>query len=226
MPAEVLAVEAVAADLERVGRGADRPGLRLGRDLRAVDVEAQRRAVVRQTRVGPGVGASAPPAPYDRRVANRAECAAARRRAPAGRGRLEVVVVVALVDHVAPGADTVEGLTHASSVIPRRSAARSASGTLTRALVPLKVSALPYFPAAPGRVRDRPVVAGARRIRRPSSPTLRRTRRPRRAPVSPIYRLGRGGQSTSRQPRVQARASINVPKREPPLVSTGMQPHI
>ena len=42
---------------------------------------------------------------------------------------------------------TVDGLTHASSVIPVVSRNDAESGTITRALVPLKVRALPYLPS-------------------------------------------------------------------------------
>ena len=43
---------------------------------------------------------------------------------------------------------TVEGLTHASSVIPLERCSEAASGTVTSALVPLNCSALPYLPVA------------------------------------------------------------------------------
>src|SRR6476619_7927731 len=42
---------------------------------------------------------------------------------------------------------TVDGLTHASSVIAVVKRSEAASGMLTRALVPLNDSAVPYFPA-------------------------------------------------------------------------------
>ena len=41
---------------------------------------------------------------------------------------------------------TVEGLTHASSVIPLDRCSEAESGIVTSALVPLNCSALPYFP--------------------------------------------------------------------------------
>src|SRR5436190_10486172 len=43
--------------------------------------------------------------------------------------------------------ETVAGLTHASKVMPPLSCSDVEFGTLTRALVPLNTSALPYLPA-------------------------------------------------------------------------------
>ena len=99
---EVLAVESVAADLELVGRGRDRPGLRLAPNKRAVHVEANRGPVIRDGDEAPSVRDERR-RPVDVRVTT-AERATDRRLPAVVGGRLEVVVVVRFVDDVAPNA--------------------------------------------------------------------------------------------------------------------------
>ena len=99
-PGEVLAVEGIAADRERArGRG-DRARLRRGAGEVAVDVEAEGGAVVGGCQVRPGVDSEG-----GRTVGlgiAAADDRAAGRSTRLVRSRLEVVVVVALLDHVAP----------------------------------------------------------------------------------------------------------------------------
>src|SRR4029077_13905432 len=99
---EVLTVDAVTAHLERVVRSDNGPGPGRARDERPVDVEVYRRAVVSRRQVGPGVG---------RNVgrANGLGVSAAHDDTSNGiggiiGGRGEVVVVIALVNHVPPQA--------------------------------------------------------------------------------------------------------------------------
>ena len=68
--------------------------------------------------------------------------------------------------------ETVVGSTQASRVIPELSCRELLFGIVTRLLVPLKESALPYFPGRrPGRACDRARVAVTRRVgdRRPGA---------------------------------------------------------
>ena len=88
--------------------------------------------------------------------------------------------------HRASCALTVDGLTHASSVIPLDRCSDAASGIVTSALVPLNCSALPYLPAvAQVAFVIVPVVAVPRRVgdRRPR-PLIKPIRRHQRGRVS------------------------------------------
>ena len=115
--------------------------------MRAVHVEAQRRAVVGDGQVRPvlvgqraarrrpsrSVPPMMPPPPAARRWSDVA---------------IEVVVVVALVDHVAPGAGDGGRVDPGLERHPGSSdAASRSSGIVDPALVPLKTSALPNLPA-------------------------------------------------------------------------------
>src|SRR5262249_59397644 len=92
--------EVVAAYLQGVGGGGDRAGVGGGGDLGAVDVEAQGGAVVGLGQIAPGVGGQGG------RAVGVAVGAAGDQAGVGfrgiGRGGFEVVVVVALVDHVPP----------------------------------------------------------------------------------------------------------------------------
>ena len=130
-------------------------GLRV--DERAVDVEAEVRAVVREREERPRVGGERG-RPEGVSIAS-AEGAAACGPAARGRGRLEVVVVVPFVDHVTPrvrdGRRVDPGLERHAG----RELQRAELGMFTRALVPLKESAAPVLPCGrPGRVGEVPVL--------------------------------------------------------------------
>ena len=162
---EELSVDAVAADLELIRRGRDRPRLRLRTGERAVDVEAEVRAVVGEREERPCVGGERG-GPKDFRIA-------AAKGAPAGgpaallRGRLEVVVVVPFVDHVAPrirdGGRVNPGL--------ERHAGRELQGGRARD-VHARASAIegkrsPVLPCGrPGRVGEGACVAASGGVRR------------------------------------------------------------
>ena len=97
---EELAIEAVAADLQRVGGGRDRSGVGGRRDLGAVDIQAHRRPVI-------GLGKERPDIGRQLGCTERVGVRAARdqprvRPRRVARGCRQVEVVVALVDHVAP----------------------------------------------------------------------------------------------------------------------------
>ena len=96
-------------------------------------------------------------------------------------GALQVVVVVALVDHVPPGGSR-RGRVHPRLQRHRaRQCSEAESGTVTRELVPLKLKRRHTCPPHPGRVRHRAVIAAPRRIRTPSTPTPHQTQTPRPA---------------------------------------------
>ena len=145
-PAEELPVDVVAADLQRVRRRRDRARLRRARDLRPVHEQPHRRAVVGHRQVRPRARRQLR-RPEGLRIAA-ADDRAAGRLAGRGRGRFQVVVVVSLVDHVAPRARRPSPrFTHASSVIlVVRCRSRSVRDR-HEAFDPLKESALPNFPA-------------------------------------------------------------------------------
>ena len=134
----------VAADRQRVGRGRDRPVAASARDLGAVDVQPQRRPVVGHRQIRPRVRRQ-----RRRAVRSLAE-RAARRPAPPARSRrpLQVVVVVALVDHVPPGRGRPSPGSPTPPASSRRQMQRGRVGDRHPRLVPLNSSALPYLPDA------------------------------------------------------------------------------
>ncbi len=159
-PAEVLAVDAVAADLQLVRRRRDRPGLRLRADQRAVDVEAQVGAVVRGrddssmcsrgATAAPNTLAFAPP-----NVPPPAGTAVAIRRA------FEVVVVVALVDDVTPRRPRRrQGSPTPRASSPVVSCSEAESGTLTTRTRPVERQCVPDTcpPSTRSRLRSCPLL--------------------------------------------------------------------
>ena len=168
MPCEVLAVDAVAADLERVGRGGDRAGVGGGGDLGAVDVQTQGGAVV-------GLGEVASRCwPTGRRCRKRRR-SCRRRSAGVGPGAVaggafEVVVVVALVDHVAPVGVDGRGVDPGFERQPAGEVQRGGVRDRDQRGGAVEGERLAVLAGGrPGRVRDRPVVPVARLIgdRRP-----------------------------------------------------------
>ena len=113
----------------------------------AVHVQAHRAAVVRLRQKAPSVG-------RQRGAAEGVAVGAAGDHTPVGpgavgRGRLQVEVVVAFVDHVAPVAFTVDGFTQASSVIPVVRLQRGGVGTVTSEFVLLNEAPCRTCPPSP-----------------------------------------------------------------------------
>ena len=176
-PGEVLAVDVVAADRERVGGGGDRAGVGGRCDLGAVDVETDVGAVV-------GLGQERPGRGRQRRAAERVPVAAACDHARVGlgrvgRARLQVVVVVGLVDHIAPGRADRGRVDPRLQRHPGREMQIAGVRDRDDRVRPVELQRLAVLAGRrPGRVRDRPVMAIPRRIRdRRPRPLIKRIRR-------------------------------------------------
>ena len=162
--AEVLAVDAVASDLELVRRGRDRASARGSGRLRTVHVQPDRAAVVRDDKVGPRARRQRSRA-LDV-IAAPAEGAAAGRGRPAGRGCLQVVVVVTFVNHVAPGVADGGWTNPCLESHPGTELKRRGVRDIYPGARPIEDERLAILAVAcPGGVRDRSRVPVPRRIR-------------------------------------------------------------
>ena len=210
-PVEVLPPDRVATDLQRIARHRDRARLRLRRNQRPVHIQPQRRPVIRQRQMRPRVRRQRAPRIHVRvRTTKRAT---PRRPPTIERRALQVVVVVPLVDHVAPP------IRRRRRIHPRlqrhrtREMQRRRISHIHPRIAPVENKRTPKLPRRrPRRPHNRPHIPTPRRIpHRQPRPLIKppRPNQPRRG------RLGRRGRGV----RVRAGVAGRVTGANPVAVA-------
>ena len=176
-PREELPVKTVPADLQRIRRGRNRTRVRRRRHLRPIHIQTQRRPVICLGQERPRVGRKLASAEGIRVAAARDQPRIRLRRVR--RRRLQIEVVIGLVDHIPPVRVDRRRINPRLQSHPTRQLQRRRIRNRHHRTRPVEAQRPAELPRrAPSRIRDRPVVAVARRVRdRRPRPLIKPVRR-------------------------------------------------